>query len=337
VLDSAAGTLEDKPHSSFIRRIVCGDISMKSRLSRPAFTLIELLVVIAIIAILIGLLLPAVQKVREAAAQTQCRNNLKQLATALHNYHSANGNFPVGQYNSFYTDTGLWDRACWIHFILPQLEQDILYDIFLSVSSGYPGVLNATNKDTLIKTLVCPSDFHSPKLVTYDTNNGRTQGLHTNYVACAGSTVYGGTGTNLNGIFYVQSQTHMTDISDGTSNTLMLSEICVSPDVNRNDLRGRYSNSWEGNNWFSTANPPNTTVPDCQNYQGISIPQAPMTNSGAGSGATSQNALYARSYHTGGVNAALADGSIRFIANTVNPTVYQALGSRSGGEAPQGY
>ena len=109
-------------------------------------------------------------------------------------------------------------------------------------------------------------------------------------------------------MFYVRSRTHMVDVTDGTSNTLMLSEICVSPDVNANDLRGRYSNSWEGNNWFSTVNPPNTSVADVQNYEGQSIPQAPMTNAGSVNGAGNLAFLAARSYHSGQVNAALADG-----------------------------
>lgn len=151
-----------------------------------------------------------------------------------------------------------------------------------------------------------------------------------------GSTTYNATGNegqNLNGIFYVQSQTRITDITDGTTNTLLTSEICVSPDVTSDDLRGRYNNSWEGNNWFSTFNTPNTPVPDNQGYDGQSIAAAPVTNGGYGSTAL---ALYARSYHTGGVNAGLADGSVRFITNTVNPAVYTPLGSRSGNEATTG-
>src|SRR5262249_6926578 len=149
----------------------------------------------------------------------------------------------------------------------------------------------------------CPSDPNSPKTQTIDRNtttDGVTnviQGLHTNYVVCAGSTYYG-TGRNLNGIFCVQSTTRATDILDGASNTLMAYEICVVPDSTANDLRGRYSNSWEGNSWFSTVNPPNTTVADIQQYQGQSIKQAPQTNAGSGSAATSQDFLAARSYHT---------------------------------------
>jgi prepilin-type N-terminal cleavage/methylation domain-containing protein/prepilin-type processing-associated H-X9-DG protein len=310
-------------------------------MKRRGFTLIELLVVIAIIAILIGLLLPAVQKVRESAASAHCRNNLKQIGIAMHAYHESHGTLPVGQWNQFYSDPDPWNRACWVHFILPNLEQDNLYKIFDTWKAGYPGVLKAPNKDTVIRTLNCPSDPNSPKTQTRDTNAipaaggvQQVQGLHTNYVACAGSTVYGPTGLNLNGIFYVQSKTKLTDVKDGTSNTLMLSEICVSPDVTRNDLRGRYNNSWEGNNWFCTAAPPNTTLPDCQAYQGQPIAQAPQTNAGCGSGATSKNALYARSYHSNGVNAAMADGSTRFISNSVDATVYAALGSRSAGEVP---
>src|SRR5439155_1181188 len=132
-------------------------------------------------------------------------------------------------------------------------------------------------------------------------------------------------GQNLNGMFYVRSKTHMSDVTDGTSNTLMLAEICIANDITANDLRGRYSNSWEGNNWFSTVNPPNTSVADVQNYQGQSIPQAPTTNAGSSNSAANQAFLAARSYHSGQVNAALADGTVRSIMNNINAAVYQAL------------
>jgi prepilin-type N-terminal cleavage/methylation domain-containing protein len=311
-------------------------------MKRKGFTLIELLVVIAIIAVLIGLLLPAVQKVREASARSQCGNNLKQIGIAMHNYHSAQGSLPPGQWNPFYTSTGPWDRGCWVHPLLPYIEQDNLYQIYVNggaaTSSGW--ALFQPNKDTIIKTLFCPSDPNSPKTATHDTNTiggvAQMQGLHVNYVVCSGSTAYG-LGSNLNGIFYVQSTTRLTDIKDGTSNTLMASEICVVPDTTVNDLRGRYCNSWEGNNWFSTLYPPNTSVADIQNYQGVSIPQAPITNSGSSNSATNGAFLAARSYHSQLVNALLADGSVRPISNTVDPVVYQALGTRMGGEVPQSY
>ena len=255
-----------------------------------AFTLIELLVVIAIIAILIALLVPAVQKVRSSAATLQCKNNLKQVALALHGYHDANKVLPFGQANDFYTNNTVpaskWIRGCWAHFILPYIDEGPLFQSFelgVNLSGGW--ALLADNKDTIVPAYICPADPNSPKTHTIDTNvcqpSGvtRMQGLHVNYVVCSGSTAYG-TGRDLNGMFYVQSQTHLTDVTDGTSNTLMVSEICVSPDVIANDLRGRYSNSWEGNNWFSTVNPPNTSVADVQQYQGQSIPHAPMTNAG---------------------------------------------------------
>ena len=114
---------------------------------------------------------------------------------------------------------------------------------------------------------------------------------------------------------------------------MLLGEILVAIDTNVNDLRGRYSNSWELNNSFSTLNPPNTTVSDKQNYQGVSIPKAPVTNV-ANNG--TQN-LSARSTHTGGANFALADGSVRFIQNSIDPVIYAQLGTREGGEPASSY
>ena len=299
-----------------------------------AFTLIELLVVIAIIAILIGLLLPAVQKVREAAARAKCTNNLKQLAIGLHGYHDVNSMFPPGQYNDFYSNDAPWIRGCWIQPMLPFIEQNSLYQIYTaSLTTNGNWALLCPNKDTLIPPLVCPSDPGSPKTQTVDTNTvngtgGVMQGLHTNYVVCSGSTVYGAQGHTLNGMFYVKSKTKMTDVTDGTSNTFMLSEILVVPDSGTNDLRGRYCNSWYGNSWFSTLYPPNTTVPDTVGYQGISTTRAPSTTATN----TASAVLSARSMHTNGVNAGMGDGSVRFIINSVDPTAFLNAGTRAGGE-----
>jgi prepilin-type N-terminal cleavage/methylation domain-containing protein len=304
---------------------------------RRGFTLIELLVVIAIIAILIGLLLPAVQKVREAAARMKCSNNMKQVALALHNHHDQFGQLPFGQYNNFYSNDAPYIRGCWIHPTLPFMEQQALFTNFENSNRVNGWALLAGGKNALVPALVCPSDPASPKTDTVDGNtvvypNGTSasekQGLHTNVVACAGSAGYAINGQNLNGIFYVKSKTRLTDITDGTSNTLMLSEIVLVPDVGTNDLRGRYSNSWYGNSWFSALNPPNSSVADLVGYQGISTTKAP---SSLQSGRPDAN-LSARSYHSGGVTAALADGSIRFVRDSIDPVQFRNAATRAGGE-----
>lgn len=302
---------------------------------RKAFTLVELLVVIAIIGVLVALLLPAVQSAREAARRMQCQNHLKQIGLALHNYHDTFSRFPPGQWNNFYTNDAPWIRGCWVQPTLPFLEQRSLYEVYDAArKTNGDWALLCPNKDTRIKTLNCPSDAASPKTMTRDTNSvggvATMQGLHTNYVVCSGSTAYGTGGLLLDGMFFTKSFLRLAEVADGTSNTLMASEICVVPDTPAaNDLRGRYCNSWEGNSWFTTLNPPNTSVRDTQVYQGISLKQAPQTtiaNNGT-------QALYARSYHPGGVSASLGDGSVRFMSNNVSAIVYRALGTRNGGEA----
>ena len=312
-------------------------ILKKERSAPAAFTLIELLVVIAIIAVLIGLLVPAVQKVREAANRMNCSNRQKQLALALHGYHDVNNFFPQGQYNNFYSNDAPYIRGCWIHPILPYIEQANLFQNFEYSNRVNGWALLAGGKATMVSTLVCPSDPASPKTDTFDGNNvvyptGTTvaekQGLHTNMVACAGDSGYATNGQNLNGMFFVKSKTKMADILDGTSNTLMLSEIVLVPDSTVNDLRGRYSNSWYGNSWFSALNPPNTSIADRVGYQGISTPKAPSTLT------TNDPApnLSARSYHSGGVNTAFGDGSTRFLRESVNLTTYRAMATRGLGE-----
>lgn len=302
------------------------------------FTLVELLVVIAIIGILIALLLPAVQAARESARRMKCSTNLKQIGLALHNHHGAKGRFPVGQFNGFRQNSTEWNRASWVHFVLPYAEQTSLFEDFKGVSKTTNGVLNAPRKDAPIEIIICASDPASPKVTTYTAGSTGTpnQGLHTNYLLCAGSTIYG-PGTKLNGMFYVQSDTRLADVKDGTTNTIMGSELIIVPDLppgtgtppDANDMRGRYNNSWQGNNLFTTAQPPNTSVPDTQAIHCINAPKAPCSFSAGDTG----NALYARSYHPGVVNALMADGSVRLVSNQVNAAVYRALGSRSSGEA----
>jgi prepilin-type N-terminal cleavage/methylation domain-containing protein/prepilin-type processing-associated H-X9-DG protein len=304
--------------------------------SRLGFTLIELLVVIAIIAILIGLLLPAVQKVREAAARMKCQNNFKQIGLGLHNYHDSYQKFPVGTTEALNGNGSQTNRMDWAVLILPYVEQNAIYqNAFAANTTSGNMVGNFTGFQTPIPTFICPSDSNSPKVHTGSSpTDANQQGAHGNYVACAGNTVYNPTtptadpsGANLAGMFYSNSKVRMTDIADGTSNTLMASEIRLSPDVNGHDTRGRYyNNAGQGGILFSTLYVPNqVAAPDIISYC-QSIPKAPCTSSTVGL------VITARSYHTGGVNACLADGSVKFVSDSVNPTTWLYAGGRADGQ-----
>ena len=307
--------------------------------NRRAFTLIELLVVIAIIAILIGLLLPAVQKVREAAARSKCQNSMKQVALAAHSYHDATMAFPAGMNNAVGLDGAAYsgeDRRVWAHYLMPYIEQPAIGEAVLAAPNTnalYAVAPTAQYASIAIPFLTCPSDPSAPKTATISGN----QGFHSNYVGCAGSTRFNGTVStpafqSLNGVFSPDpsQKTKLTWIADGTSNTLLVSEIVVSKDVTDHDTRGRiWNNNRSGGVMFSTFGTPNsatvkdrvnkcqsTTLAPCEAAAGIEL------------------LVLARSNHTGGVNVALADGSVRFTRNDVDPTVWAAAGTRAGNEVP---
>jgi prepilin-type N-terminal cleavage/methylation domain-containing protein/prepilin-type processing-associated H-X9-DG protein len=291
--------------------------------SRTAFTLIELLVVIAIIAILIGLLLPAVQKVREAAARAQCSNNLKQLALAAHSYHDANNRFPAnGAANGdHYYITGYgWS---WLARILPYIEQDNLYregNIPNVRLQDVPAVVAVQ-----VKTFLCPSDDSSSQPRTDRANlEGWTIGS-TNYKGVAGSNWCWGNYVNAGptgdcngldngtGIFFRTDITRprtMVGISDGTSNTLMVGEDL--PDRNIH-LAWPYCNGATG----TAAIPLNTSLPGT----------TPLYDP-----ADWPNVYSMRSRHSGGANFALGDGSVRFMSSSININTYWAMSTINGGE-----
>ncbi|WP_339730432.1 DUF1559 domain-containing protein, partial [uncultured Gimesia sp.] len=230
---------------------------------RSGFTLIELLVVISIIAILIALLLPAVQQAREAARRSTCKNNLKQIGLAMHNYNDAHSTFPPGGLGNdlWSTEDFASNRIGWPQMILPFLDQAPLYNQIspyinttnsggkLMPWKGWPGTTSP------LPMLMCPSDPGSGKVALYP-----GLGFQGNYLACAGSTTFTAdaahVGQNLNGMFYQISRTRMRDITDGSSNTLMVSETNLFQDtsasLNDSDWRGLYWDNYGGNIFFST-------------------------------------------------------------------------------------
>jgi prepilin-type N-terminal cleavage/methylation domain-containing protein/prepilin-type processing-associated H-X9-DG protein len=301
------------------------------RRARPAFTLTELLVVIAISAVLLSLLLAAVQRAREAANRIQCAHHLRQLGLALHQHHDAQGHFPSGLLNTAWPLKGPnHERRDWMPRLLPFLEHEALYREFeaqAATGRDYPWF--APNASTPIPVLLCPSDPASPK--TYGAGGTPvSEGFHGNYALCLGSTALNPpedlTGTRRDGLFFALSRTRLSSVLDGTSHTLMGAEIIVVPDTDQADTRGRHLDAVHGGTLFTTQQPPNTVVGDQGDYC-IDGPRTPCRPLGG-----RDIAHYARSYHSGGVNGLFADGAVRFVADGVDAKVYQALGTRAGGE-----
>jgi prepilin-type N-terminal cleavage/methylation domain-containing protein len=332
-----------------------------SRRGTRGFTLIELLVVIAIIAVLIGLLLPAVQKVREAAARMKCSNTLKQLGLAMHNYHDVNSKFPPG-YAFNYFQKG--EENFWTMYVLPFIEQgnikfDYTWGIYGSGTSNNQGTqwgatINGTSVTQIVPLLLCPSD-KGPSLCPagyYGTPDGLFM-WRSNY-ACTfsadgmlyeptavipWSTCHSGsrnpsTASGLRALFNWNVQRGIKDITDGTSNTAMLSEQLVG-DTTTYDFRGWWSNDW-GAAYTHRLGPNSASGDNIPNYKEYCVAgvNRPCTYTGK---CWSDVTAGARSNHTGGVNLALADGSVHFISNSIDQTTWIALGSINGGEVLGNY
>ncbi|QEL15108.1 DUF1559 family PulG-like putative transporter [Limnoglobus roseus] len=351
---------------------------------RHAFTLIELLVVIAIIAILIGLLLPAVQKVRDAAARMSDQNNLKQLGLAAHNFAGANDRLPG--YQPAPSGSSVTSYGYSVHaFLLPYIEQEPLCKTFapntqqLFFGAAPFGTLNpalAATAATPVKTFLNPADGQDPVCTIM---SGGSPHAGTNYAANIGSGLDANdaasnpqksNGTDLrfpsDGLFWSGSKVKLTDISDGTSNTLMFADIMRGPNASltgtplsslSNDQRRRlYASASSGRSPVATApgglNPPLTTTDATGatgwtgNRGGSWIWGQPYTNGFtaaltpnsttpdvAGHG---QGWFTARSPFAGGVNAALADGSVRFFRDSISVTTWRAMATRTGGEVVNG-
>jgi prepilin-type N-terminal cleavage/methylation domain-containing protein len=314
---------------------------------RLGVTLVELLVVVAIIGLLIGLLLPAVQGVREAARRAQCANNQKQIGLALQRHTQQVGRFPRGQ-ETWINDVGPtttgWSQHRWSWFVrlLPYIDEQPLYDQQWGYYSGInwftaPSVSYEAlpGKATVVQSFMCPSDPANPKIETGFGWPGNQQGFHGNYVLSAGNTAFNPTGPassgSLSGIVFPLSEISPAHIRDGLSNTLLVSELVLVPDVRGagDDVRGRYHNCIHAGALFSTLYPPNTTVPDVFPYGLNTVSRAPFLSS------ASNIVVSARSHHAGGVAAAMADGAVKFIANEVDGTVWRDAGTRAGREVPR--
>ena len=311
---------------------------------RGGFTLIELLVVIAIIAILIGLLLPAVQKVRQAAARMKCSNNLKQLGLACHAYHDTKGKLPPGTRSwvgqNAPNDTGDWPaRWCndftWIFYVGPYIEQEAWYRLF-DQRYSFSREQNDAARRVRIDTFECPSDIGMQQNEWGSTNWARWRA---NYVANWGNTNYGQTakaGVAFRGSPFQPKQSRaLVAIPDGTSNTLMLSESLVIGSWN--DWGGPLSDVGVacGGATFQTYYPPNAASGDevARFFPADALNDRP-TPVFLGDSELLQldQSFAARSSHTGGVNAAMCDGSVRFFSSNIDPAAWRALGTAAGKE-----
>jgi prepilin-type processing-associated H-X9-DG protein len=277
----------------------------------------------------------------------QCQNNLKQMSVGMHNYQDAYKKFPSGMTNGIGSNSLTDWRLVWAHQLMPFIELDNEYTTTIKV---YPSATNARPsgiaglkavRESQKKVLMCPSDNNAGKIQCFNAETG----LHINYAACAGSLAWNDGPSNwspspgsmsyneLDGMFYAQSATTISRITDGTSNTLMLSEIRVFPDSGGHDIRGRmWNNNASGAVLFATTATPNTSTPDrlssCRpTIEGVSCSQ----------GANQVFTMFARSKHIGGVNVALCDGSVRFVPNTISNAVWLNLGIINDGNMIDAY
>jgi prepilin-type N-terminal cleavage/methylation domain-containing protein len=344
-------------------------MSPLSRSVRSAFTLIELLVVIAIIAILIGLLLPAVQKIREAAARTQCANNLKQLALACHNYHDTNSTLPPAvlmktnspnQVTNMNSAAGQNFGPNWLVLILPHVEQGNLFNQVANSVNNYMATgdngWRAVRGQT-VKTFLCPSDTGAetpwPGITGFATwargNYGcNSFGVHQNGTNGWTSTLNGQSPTNVNnpatpgvpaglsagGVMCINWGAGIHRIEDGSSNTVMLGELRIGSTLANTDARGTWALGMPGASVIAAQASWDCVTPN-NNFSladdvGPGSVDAPLQRMGACTTCGFQQAQ-SRSRHSGGVQVALGDASVRFVRESVSQATWWSMSSRNDG------
>jgi prepilin-type N-terminal cleavage/methylation domain-containing protein/prepilin-type processing-associated H-X9-DG protein len=299
--------------------------------SRRAFTLIELLVVIAIIAVLIGLLVPAVQKVREAAARLQCKNNLKQIGLALHNYHGRMKSFPPGYQTKVASDNSdLGPGWGWAAFLLDDLEQGNLKNrIRFDLQISDP--VNAQVRVSSIPIFICPSEVKTDATFTVVDANGNPicDVARGSYVAMNGVLGVSGDAFDNNGAFLRNRTMRIADITDGLSNTLFIGERCTNMS----------STTWTGA--VTNGIVPAQRYPDPVDQLANAEAASALVLSHGSKDHLPNNPLVfdadaTASFHISGVNFLFGDGSVHSITNTISGSVYEALLTRAGGEPVSG-
>ena len=316
--------------------------TLRLRLKSAGFTLIELLVVIAIIAILVALLLPAVQQAREAARRSSCKNNLKQIALGLHNYHDTFNVFPPGfiDFDPDYTNGKTQGAAqnsnglAWSTMILPFIEQPALYDQIGTQTGNFTRHWMDANGDGTVNdaiaaaregiaTYSCPSDTMG--LV----NTKRSSYGKTNYMGNSGNAA----AIDRRGILWVDSKVNMKDVTDGTSNTLIVVERSGTAEGGGLTSCATEACNWSGGLWIggryagnSVGWHPGVTSHDVDSYGGGNATYM-INRSNATGGEDWGNS----STHKGGLQAVLTDGAVVFLSENISMTTYQRLRQRNDG------
>ena len=328
--------------------------------SRRAFTLIELLVVIAIIAILIGLLLPAVQKVREAAARTQCMNNLKQLSLAMVNYHDGNGFFPAANYDGSVTPAPPGNPAnkshSWRPFTLAYIEQGSLQNLYNFNINWWENTAAIT---TQVKSFQCPSvpgratqtssisgnapggmvgPYSAPLATTdYDTINGVKEFTYSavfNLMPAYTKATKANFTNQSRGALFKNQVTDILQITDGTSNTIMLAE-CGGRPILYIDNKKQAALNDQGVCWADSDGPFSVDGADKAGNIWPKDDASPAQASVYSFAFNKSNNNEAFGFHTGGMNIAMCDGSVRFIRSSTSMLAFCSLITRQGGEVNQ--